>query len=156
MLEAGDGLCREDEASGAMFFVASGRDTVLAQAAGSAIRVRVFGSHTNAGELGLMLGAARSATLEVERVGQMGQLSRTDWGHPAQQSRDRRRGVRSSRPRPGGAAAVVRAPAGGHAAALFTIEAGGDPALDGAGWTAQRKDDERRSSRQREAPFRGS
>ncbi len=155
MLEPGDRLCREDEASGAMFFVASGRDSVLAQAEGSAIQVRVFGSHTNAGELGLMLGAARSATLEVERVGQMGQLSRTDWGHPAQQSRDRRRGVRSSRPRPGGAA-VVRAAAGGHVAALFTIEAGGDPALDGAGWTAQRKDDERRSSRQREAPFRGS
>ena len=75
--QAGDVLCRQGEVADTLFFVSSGRINVMVTTPGQPdTRLRTFAPRTIAGELGFLLGARRSATLQVERTAIVGQLHR--------------------------------------------------------------------------------
>ena len=85
---AGDVLCREGDVADSLYFVAEGRLSVTVDAPPRPVRLRVFGPHTVAGELGFFLDTLRTATLRVEGPALIGQLSREAFralgeSHPA-------------------------------------------------------------------------
>lgn len=78
----GDCLCRQGEATDTLHFIERGRVSVVVERPGqAAMRVRAFGQHTIAGELGFFLCEPRTATLLVEEEASVGSLSREDFHH---------------------------------------------------------------------------
>ncbi len=63
----GDVVARQGEASGSMHFIINGRLGIVVQSPeGEAVRVRSLGALTTVGEMGLITGQPRTATIEAE------------------------------------------------------------------------------------------
>jgi SulP family sulfate permease len=63
----GEIIAREGEKADAMHFILRGRISIVVNAGeGRRLRVRSLGRHTTIGEMGLITGQARSATIEAE------------------------------------------------------------------------------------------
>ena len=64
---AGDVIVRQGDAAESMYFILEGRVSVVVNGGGRPkVRVRSLGAHTMIGEMGLIAGQARSATIEAE------------------------------------------------------------------------------------------
>ena len=64
---AGDVIVRQGDAAHSMLFILEGRVSVVVNGGGRPkVRVRSLGAHTTIGEMGLIAGQARSATIEAE------------------------------------------------------------------------------------------
>jgi SulP family sulfate permease len=79
-VRAGEIVARQGEPADSMHFIVSGRvGIVVALEDGSSSRVRSLGSHTTIGEMGLITGRLRSATIQAEADSVLYVLSRTEF-----------------------------------------------------------------------------
>jgi SulP family sulfate permease len=75
-VRAGDIIARQGEPSNSMHFILDGRvGIVVDMGDGHAVRVRSLGRHTTIGEMGLISGRPRSATIEAEAPSVLYELS---------------------------------------------------------------------------------
>jgi SulP family sulfate permease len=66
-IAAGDVIARQGEPASSMHFILEGRASVVVDVGnGRIVRVRSLGPHTTIGEMGLITGRARSATIKAE------------------------------------------------------------------------------------------
>jgi SulP family sulfate permease len=84
----GDVIARQGEPADNMHFIVRGRVGIVVGVDGAAHRVRSLGSHTTVGEMGLITGRPRSATMEAEADGILYVLPRSAFDrlndeHPA-------------------------------------------------------------------------
>ena len=64
---AGDVIVRQGDGANSMHFILEGRVGIVVNGGGRPkVRVRSLGAHTTIGEMGLIAGQARSATIEAE------------------------------------------------------------------------------------------
>jgi len=64
---AGDVIVRQGDGANSMHFIFEGRVGIVVNGGGRPkVRVRSLGAHTTIGEMGLIAGQARSATIEAE------------------------------------------------------------------------------------------
>ncbi len=83
-LERGACLMRQGEAADAWYVLTSGRLSVVTEAAGSTLRGADLLPGASVGEIGLITGGLRSATLRAEREASLMRLSRADFEHFAE------------------------------------------------------------------------
>jgi SulP family sulfate permease len=84
----GDVIARQGDPADALHFILDGRISILVDAGSHQIRVRSLRSHTTVGEMGLITGQPRNATIRAETRGVLYALSlsayeRTKVEHPA-------------------------------------------------------------------------
>jgi len=65
-VQPGDDIARQGEPSDSMHFILEGRAGIYLKDAGRMVRVRSLGPHTMIGEMGLITGRPRSATIRAE------------------------------------------------------------------------------------------
>ena len=79
-VRAGDVVARQGEPADSMHFIVNGRmGIVVALEGGASHRVRSLGSHTTIGEMGLITGKLRSATIQAEADSVLYVLSRVEF-----------------------------------------------------------------------------
>jgi SulP family sulfate permease len=79
-VRAGDLITRQGEPANSMHFIVEGRVNVLVKLEdGRLVRVRSLGPRTTIGEMGLITGRARSATVEAEGPGVLYELTLDDY-----------------------------------------------------------------------------
>ena len=88
-VRAGDVIARQGQRSNSMHFILEGRvGIVVTMNDGSSLRVRSLGRHTTVGEMGLISGSPRSATIQAENASVLYELRAEDYDrimrdHPA-------------------------------------------------------------------------
>jgi sulfate permease, SulP family len=77
---AGDILARQGDPAGSMHFILEGRVGVMADLGeGRTLRLRSLGRHTTIGEMGLITGGPRSATIRAEADSALYELRAEDY-----------------------------------------------------------------------------
>src|SRR5262249_31366247 len=74
-VQLGEIIVREGDPANSMHFILDGRVGIMVNRGSVAVRVRSLGPHTTIGEMGLITGQPRSATMQAELVSVLYELS---------------------------------------------------------------------------------
>ena len=77
----GEIIVREGDPANSMHFILDGRVGIMVNAVSAPIRVRSLGPHTTIGEMGLITGQPRSATMQAELVSVLYELNASAYEH---------------------------------------------------------------------------